>query len=200
MKPFNVEDLLRQARPPEPDSDYETNFLAQVQRRIAAAPRGDPLLDRQPRPRRSWLPVLSAVAAAACGLIAGFILWHRSGTADSYAKLKSGQALTDNLPMYVGRLQAIEQDGSHLRLVLSKEKNVPTSLPVWVELDDGKQRRTLDIFSGQTFRVGAEPVEVLANPDGEVMLIGRDFIWSNRDTVPEGSPVRVQAHLLPQKF
>jgi len=205
MKPFNVEDLLRQAQVPDPGAEYWAQFPQELHRRLAAA-----AADLPPRARnRQWLPGAWALAAAAaCGLIAGFMLWHQpsapslTDSAPSYssAELKDGQALSHYLPLYHGRLQAIEQEGSHLRLVLSKEKNVPASLPVWVELDDGQQRRTLDIFSGQNFRIGAEQVEVLANPDGEVMLIGRDFIWSNRDAAPPGSGVHVQAQLVPQKF
>ena len=205
MKPLNVEDLLRQAQVPDPGAQYWAQFPEELHRRLATAPASLP-----PRAReRQRLPAAWALAAAAaCGLIAGFILGHQPSTpsltdtspSDFSTGLKDGQALSHYLPFYHGRLQAIEEDGTHLRLVLSKEKNVPASLPVWVELDDGQERRTLDIFSGQNFRIGSEQVEVLANPDGEVMLIGRDFIWSNRDAAPRGGGVHVQAQLVPQKF
>jgi hypothetical protein len=195
MKPPDLEKHLRAANVPDRGAAYWANFPESVKRRLGT--------ERPPAERRrmGWLPASVAVGTAVGGVVLGFFLWHRPAQAlDAYSRLKSGQALYEALPRYLGRLQAIEQDGNGLRLVLSKERDVPPSLPVWVEIYESGHRRSLVIFSGQSFRFGGGDIEVLANPEGQVMLVGEDFLWTNRGKPAATDGMRVEARLLPKVF
>jgi hypothetical protein len=194
MKRAELEARLRAARAPARDPAYWAEFPAAVLRRIEA--RRMPA--EHPRPRRRTAAWIAAAAAAAAGLCAGYFLWGRPGLrAETYVRLRDGQALREALPLYLGRLQAIEQDGDGLRLVLSPRKDVPASLPVWVEVGDGRDRRALDTFSGQSFRFRGEDIEVLADPDGQVLLVGPGFVWSNRGAAAGAGGLQAAARVLP---
>lgn len=194
MKDDDLENQLRAARVPERDEDYWLRFPQTVLGRIGAA------RTQRHRSSRRRQGLLLAAAAGACGLAAGLLLSHRPPRPDAYARLESGQALRETVPLYLGRLRAIEQEGDSLRLVLSKDRDVPPSLPVWVEIDDGHSRRVLDTFSGQSFRLGDQTVQVLANPEGEVMLVGERFLWTNRGPAAPEPAIHAKARVLARDF
>jgi len=180
---------------PEHAADYWINFPESVKRRL--------MLKWEPVNRkRFWWPIAAwSLIAAVCGIVLGFAIWHRPPSApDAFEKLKNGQALRETMALYLGRLQAIEQDGNGLHLVLSKTKDVPMSVPVWVEIYDGRQHRALITFSGQSFLLGNERIQVLANPDGQVILVGEGFLWSTGGKASTPGGARVEAQLLSREF
>jgi hypothetical protein len=195
MKPLNLEECLKAAHVPEHSAEYWADFPESVRRRLEIPPAP------AERRRKAWLPALWGAGAMALGILIGLMIWDRKPPLrDPYDRLKSGEALHEFLPLYLGRLQAIVQDGDHLQLVLSPEKDVAPSLPVWVDINEGRQHRALVTFSGQSFRVGNDLVQVLANPEGQVMLVGNGFLWSNRGATPSTDGVRIEARLLPNNF
>ena len=68
-----------------------------------------------------------------------------------------------------------------IHLSLAEEASVPQSQPLWIKVCEGKVCRSIITFSGQVVQIADKPVEVLADAQGGVMLVGEHFFWSSRE-------------------
>ena len=67
-------------------------------------------------------------------------------------------------------------------------------LRILVASDDGSHPYTITCT-----RTGEE-IEVLADPDGQVMLVGEDFLWTNKGPPRTTGGIQMEAKLLRDDF
>jgi len=122
-----------------------------------------------------------------------FGLWRERKPSDTFALFQNEKTVREILAMFPNRIRAIEQDEHDVRLVLSDNADVPDSTPLWIKICDGKKCRVVVTFSGQGFQIAKESVEVLADAQGHVMLVGNQFIWSSAEPNQARDRLRIQA-------
>jgi hypothetical protein len=191
MNEPDVDTLLRGARLPQRPDEYWDEFPSRVIRRLQAEKRGA----TRPRP---WRLGVSLAAAAACGLVVGFVIWHRrpapGGIQDA---LRDGRVLRELQAQYPGRLRAIIQDEKGMHTQLSDLADVAASDPVWLEIRDGSDDRVVVTFSGQLVRFGSRDVMVLSDLGGQVMLVGDGFFWSHQVSTGLARTLQIRAEQIP---
>jgi hypothetical protein len=195
MNDFELDRSLKAARVPERPEEYWEDFPRRVSVRLRTAP-----VRRRVEPR--WQPRLAwgAGAAFAC-LVIGFAIgqWHgRPRPTDPYAALQSEKMLREVLTFFPNRVRAIVQDERGLHLVLSDKPDVPVSTPLWIKVCDGNQCRAVVTFSGQELQIARERVEVLADAQGGVMLVGDRLFWSSAE--PDRAPGRLRIQSRPLAY
>jgi hypothetical protein len=185
MSPDALDRILKEGRVPGRADEYWKAFPGLVRQRLRVSTEGAP---------RRWRLGLALAAATACGLLLGFVLWHRHLPAGfAYDSFKDGRILRELQARYPGRLQAIVQDGSGLHTQLSDVADVSASDPILLEIRDGKDHRVIVTFSGQLVRCGSRNVMVLSDISGQVMLVGDGFFWSHQASTGLEDIVRVRA-------
>lgn len=196
MTDFELENKLKSARVPEPAPEYWEHFP----RRVLAGLRAPKAATSVWKPRWGLRLAWGFGIAFTC-LVIGFFIghWHGRGEADSFALLQNEKVLREILTMFPNRVRAIEQDKQGVRLVLSDSADVPASPPLWIKICDGKNCREVVTFSGQELQIAKEKVEVLMDAQGQVMLVGNQFVWSSNEPVP-ADHLRIQARRLAYKL
>jgi hypothetical protein len=190
MTPEDLKSLARSSLDPERPDAHWADFPARVVAGLRAGAR--------PAARSRHLELAIALAAsAACGLIVGFALWHgRTAGAGSYESLRDGRMLRAQLTLYAGRLEAIVRDRNGLRTQLAAAPSVATGDPVCVEIRDGDERQVVVTFSGQPIKLADRAVMVLSD-GGQVILVGRDFLWTPSGAAGAASRLQIRAALIP---
>lgn len=204
MNDFELEKKLKSARTPEWPEDYWEDFPRQV---MAGLRRATPARESKPawRRRLGW----GLGVAFACFAIVFFvgqvrlrIAWSAKTSAsprtesDFLALLQNRKLLREILTMFPNRVRAIEQDASGMNLVLSEKPDVPVSTPLWIEICDGQNCRTAVTFSGQELQLGGKKIEVLADPRGQVILTGNNFVWSSAEPDRDAHGLRIRARVV----
>ena len=95
--------------------------------------------------------------------------------------------------MFPNQVRAIVQDEHGLNLVLSENKNVPVSPPIYVRICDGKHCSSLVTFSGQEIQIAGQKMTVLSDSHGGIILMGNDFAWSSREPSYAKSDLKIVA-------
>jgi hypothetical protein len=193
MKEFDLEKTLKAARVPDRPQEYWETFPGDVLARLRTTPKIRHTGHRW-RPQLAW----GFGVAFAC-LAIGFAIghWHAGRqTADPYALLQNEKVLREVLALFPNRVRAIVQDEHGLQLVLSDTADVPVSTPLWVKICDGPHCRAAVTFSGQSLDIAGERVEILANAEGDVMLVGDRLVWSSKGTGTSTNQWQIQARIL----
>jgi hypothetical protein len=110
--------------------------------------------------------------------------------------LENEAVIRETLAMFPNQVRAIIQDHDGMRLVLSEEADVPDSPPLWIKICNGKDCRVVVTFSGQSFQIAKETVEVLADAQGQVMLVGDRLFWSATGRSRSAAALRIRARPL----
>jgi len=176
MNDFELEKKLKAAQVPSRDEDYWESFPRLVSAKLRSAPATRSV-------ERHWLPRLAwgGSIAFAC-LVLGFVIGHWHGQSqknDAFALLQNEKVLREAWTLFPNRVRAIVQDEHGLQLVLSDQPDVPTSTPLWVKICNGKQCASLVTFSGQELNIAGQKITVLADAQGEIILEGSRFVWSD---------------------
>jgi len=189
MNRDELDHLLRSLRVPEATEEFREALPGSV---FSAITRGEGA-------HKTRRLTLGFAAAAACGLLIGFLLWHRPLSYERQAAaMEDGRTLHDLLTRYPGRLQAIIQDATGLHTQVSDRGEVSTSNPVWLEIKDGSDQQVVVTFSGQRIRCEGHDVVVLTDTSGDVMLVGDGFFWSRGATVGVAGTVQIRAGKISQ--
>lgn len=192
MNNDELDQLLRATRVPERGADYWADFPAQV---TAALARGRAASSTSTRRSRLVWPL---ALAAACAVLAVVLVWRPGARgANSVAWLKDQRALREVLTLFPHRVRAIVKDAHGVELVLSEHPDVPNSPPVWIEFEGGGRRGAAITFSGQQIEMAGERIEVLANPQGQITLVGERLFWSSEAPQLSSGAVRWRAQELP---
>ncbi len=190
VKQFDLRQLSQVAKLPNHSEGYWDRFPDRVIKRLQT--------ERAPAVQHQSWRLGGLAAAAACGLILGFILWHHAPPAnDTFVTLRDGPVLRELLRRYAGRLHAIVQDASGLHTQLSKDADVSASNPIWLEIRDGDAHRVVVTFSGQQIRCGGTDVIVLSDVEGQIILVGDGFFWSHQISAGRASKVEIRAEQIP---
>jgi hypothetical protein len=185
MNPEDLDPILRAARIPERPDAYWQRFPDRVIGRLGHADR------RPPLPFGRLFALIAG--AAVCGLVLGFVLWHRDGRAVDEASLRDGRALRELVARYANHLQAVELDGNGFHTQLSAFADVAPSDPIWLEIREGADRRVIVTFSGQRIRCGGRDVVVLCDVGGQVLLVGDGFFWSQHASAGAAGKFQIRA-------
>ena len=182
MNHHELDALLRNSRPPDwPQAHWET-FPAQVVRRVRESEsradvfghRGD--LHRPGSWGRGW-----PSPPAWCWLSGWDPGSPREGL-DPQLVTASARLLSELTGLFPNTFRAVIIEGNQSRILLSEGESARGTEPVLVRLCHNGECLTIVTFSGERIEVGALQFEVLAGGQGDVLLVGEDFVWSRRDS------------------
>ena len=206
MNNVELERVLRSASVPERAGEYWERFPGQVTAEIHRGEAVAQVSKSAPATpgRRSWLalvlsqPTLALGAAAAC-LLLGFFLgtrtaWHTS-TDPQFTEAR--KCFNEIAPLFPNQVQTIVFDAAGAHLVLSEQADVPASPPLYVKITGPKGEQRFVTFSGQRIRVNGDSFDVLVDRQGEVLLVGKQSVWSSSDPGVKAGPYRIEARPLP---
>ena len=200
MNDSELDKTLQAARVPERPDEYWEAFPQRVLGELRAAPAERPVVTR---PERRWQPRLAwGFGLAAACLLIGVVSFNfglrqgRNGKPDAFAWLQNEHALREVLTLFPNRVRAIIQDEHGVQLVLSEQADVPASTPLWIKVCDGKQCRAIVTFSGQELQIARDKVEVLADAQGRIVLVGDRLFWSSAEPDRAAGSLRIQARPL----
>jgi len=208
MNDAELNEILKRAPVPEREADYWARFpgrvMAELERRRPAAPAP---AKTHASSAWAWTGVLrmllsrSALAAAVVviclglGFYLGF--WRGQRSLSNDPQLAAARKYFHEIEaLFPNQVQAIvfDQHGTHL--VLAQEPNVPASPPLYLKVCGPKGCQRFVTFSGQQIRVSGDVCDVLADGRGEVLLVGRQLVWSGAEAVAEGGSYQVEARAL----
>ncbi len=194
MNNAELDRLLKAAQPPEQSAEFWEQLLKRIQAKRHWESRRNENINLPSRPRAGvvwgW-----GFAGAAVLILVGFLAGNWYGKNDATALLQNEKLLREVLATFPNQVQAIIQDETGLHLALAETANVPQSQPLWLKICEGGICRTIVTFSGQMVQIADQPVEVLADPQGGVMLVGDHFFWSSEQGAI-GEQARIQARQL----
>jgi hypothetical protein len=194
MNDTDLNRILKSARVPEPPTEYWREFPGTVVRRLR---QGDGGGAAEPR-RRPALPFWSLGLATAClviGCAVGLWLAGRP-SAPNDLLAQNFELLREVTAMFPNSVRAVVADESGVRLVLSDQPDVPPSSPLLIRVCRGNRCQSVITFSGQTVELAGIPVEVLADAEGHVLLVGERVVWSSAEGGPLFADGKVEAHVL----
>ena len=193
MKDKELNEVLKRAAVPERGADYWERFPSQVtaeierRRQHARAERSaeaparwmaEAALRGRGRPRSAlW----SANRPSPSGwplvcLALGFVLgiWRGQRSPGYDPQLAEARKYFQEIEgLFPNQLQAIvfDQQGAHL--VLAQEPNLPASPPLYLKICGPEGCQRFVTFSGQQIRVNGDVCDVLADHQGNVLVVGR---------------------------
>lgn len=195
MTDAELKKLLQAAPVPERAPEFWERLPERINARVHWQQRRSENINLPSRPRVGvvwgW-----GLAGAAVLLLAGFLLGNWHSNKQTMALLQNEKLLREVLATFPNQVQAIIQDADGLHLALAEEANVPQSQPLWLKVCEGKLCRSIITFSGQVVQIADQPVEVLADARGGVMLVGEHFFWSSREGGMK-NPLQIKAQPLP---
>lgn len=187
----DLDRLLKKAALPATTGEYWDDFSGRAIRRLRQSSSQEFTRLRRTA-RLAW-----GIAALACVGCALLMFWRKPAPQSGDSFLQNKKAIEETLAMFPNRVRAIVIDEHGLNLVLSDKNDVPDSTPLWIRMCDGKHCASVVTFSGQNIDLAGRQLTALSNPRGDVMLVGKDFIWSS---VPAestgGGNLRVEARVL----
>jgi len=143
------------------------------------------------------------IAWAACALLAGVVLvlpllLRRDDapreTFGSFAQVQ--KCYREIETMFPNQIQAIMFNEAGSRIVLAEKADVPDSTPLYLKICGPRGCQQVVTFSGQQIRVNGENWDVLMDAAGNVLLVGRQFVWSSASHVPKLGEFRIETHPL----
>jgi hypothetical protein len=216
MNDKELNETLKRAAVPERGADYWERFPGQVtaemerRRQAALAERNADAGVRtvtDPSHAWSWATVLRSLVnkpafafgiAAVCltlGFALGFWRGQRSPGYDPQLA-EAQQYFREIQGLFPHQLQAIvfDQQGTHL--VLAQEANLPASPPLYLKISGPRGCQRFVTFSGQQIRVNGEACDVLADHQGNVLVVGRQLFWAGSKAVAGSGQYKIEARVL----
>ena len=143
-------------------------------------------------------PAFALGAAAAClalGFYLGFWRGQRSPSYDPQLA-EAQQYFREIQGLFPHQLQAIvfDQQGAHL--VLAPEPNLPASPPLYVKICGPGGCQRFVTFSGQQIHVNGDVCDVLSDHQGNVLLVGRQLLWSGSKAGAGSGKYQIEARTL----
>jgi hypothetical protein len=195
MKPSELAELLKSSRVPERSTEYWDDFPGRVTIRLRREDRGA----RQPKP---WVrrPALRIAALGVC-LVAVCLLFrvamqfaHNRDSEISAAQMDEAKHYYHELEtLFPNQLRAIVFDQKGPHLLLSNEPDVPRSPALFLKICGPKGCETLVTFSGQSIKINGEQMEVLADAQGKVIVMGNNRVWAGGN---DSGPIHIQSKAL----
>lgn len=180
MNNHELDNLLKSAAPPVVPAE----LWEEMPRRVTAGIRAQANREMPPasETRPWWTSWAWGFSGAAACLAIVFALGNWPAAESPNGLLQNAKLLREVLTLFPNQVQAIIQDEEGLRLSLADRPDVPASTPLWIQVCDGKHCRAFVTFSGQMVEFAGQRIEVLADAQGKVMLVGDHFFWSSVET------------------
>ena len=208
MNDSELNQFLRQATVPEREPEYWEQFPGRVTTELerrrqppAHHPRSNAAATGSWfAPLRSVLtrPVIALVVAVVC-LAVGYLLGvgkaRRTPRIDpEFASAR--QYFRELAALFPNQLQAIvfDQQGAHL--VLAAEPNLPASPPLYLKVCGPHGCQRFVTFSGQQIKVNGDAWDVLADGQGNILLVGQQQLWAGAATSARSGPYHIEARTL----
>jgi len=200
MKRSDLDKMLRSARLPGRPDEYWHHFPGRVTAKINQQSRS------QPEMRPCFTPARNRTRFAAWGLglatacvVIGLAIefWPGRGSRATTSQLAEAKKYFHELAvLFPNQIQAIvfDQDGPHL--ILADKADVPDSPAIYVKICGPGDCRSFVTFSGQQIRANGERYEVLASPEGQVMLVGKQGVWSGAQPADSSQGLHIEARQL----
>jgi len=196
MNNSELDQLLKSAPAPERPPDFWEHFpkhiIAKIRwhrQREAAAPEA---------PRRAFPSAWAMAAAAACFVLALTFTLYRSqirrGAAGEVARAE--KCYREIEAMFPNQVRAIIFDDRGPRMVLAEKADVPQSTPLYLKICGPGGCQQFVTFSGQQIRVYGDNCDVLLDAAGNVLLVGRQFVWSSASLARATGEYRIEARPL----
>jgi len=199
----HIAGLKEDAREAVPSGKLRARWTEQVMGRPRSTARD---LEREGRPAvfaRWWDAIRGrglawGFAAAACAALVFTVGYWRVGGRNiaSANLLQNTEWIRETLAMFPNRVRAITQDDQGLKLVLSDSDSVPASSPLYLRVCDGGHCVAIVTFSGQDIQVAGQKISVLADAQGKMILVGENFVWSEKEKVRGDTPLKIEARNL----
>jgi hypothetical protein len=143
-------------------------------------------------------PAFAFGIAAVCltlGFVLGFWRGQRSPSYDPQLA-EAQQYFREIQGLFPRQLQAIvfDQQGAHL--VLAQEPNLPVSPPLYLKICGPAGCQRFVTFSGQQIRINGEVCDVLSDHQGNVLVVGRQLLWSGSKPGTRSGQYQVEARTL----
>jgi hypothetical protein len=214
VKDSELEQLLKSAPvPPRPES-YWDSFPRRVMAKIHWLPAetvetvSRPLepgitplkrgVNEMPRWRGFRFATLG-LGMVVIGLLLAYVVGFRQGRNLSITDLQIVAArkyFQEVEALFPGQVQAIVFGQQGAQLVLADKPNVPTSSPIYLRICGPQGCQNYVTFSGQQIRFNGEVCEVLEDHQGNVLLVGRQMVWSSAQAAAKGSRYQIEARPL----
>ncbi len=165
--------LLKRAQLPELSAAYWEEFVGRATR----SSRRPEAAGAKVAP--NWVPRLAlGLTLIAVGVVLVIAFGRQRASLGNEALLQNASLVQQTMAMFPHRLRAIVIDEHGMKLLLSEDADVPSSPPLWVRYCDGRRCVSFVTFSGQEVVVGGQRITALADPRGEIVLIGKNFVWT----------------------
>jgi hypothetical protein len=212
MNDAELNEVLRRATVPEREAEYWERFpgrvIAELERRRQAVP-----TPAKTRASSAWAwtgvlgmllsrPALAAAVAVIClGLVFFLGFWRGQPALSNDSQLAAARKYYHEIEaLFPNQVQAIVFDQRGTHLVLAQEPNVPASPPLYLKVCGPKGCQRFVTFSGQQIRVNGDVCDVLADGRGEVLLVGRQLLWSDAKAVAASDGYQVEARALENRL
>lgn len=203
MKNSELEQVLKAAAVPERTQEFWERFPGRVLDEIR---RRAPLPFSKPSSYRSQQPIpfafrlaFAAGLAAACITLAFWLgFWRGQHSATVDPQLAAVQKYFHEIEgLFPNQVQALVFDQAGAHLVLADRPDVPVSAPLYLKICDANACRRFVTFSGQKIRVNGDVFDVLLDRQGDVLLVGEQWVWSSSQPAAGAGRYRIEARPLP---
>jgi hypothetical protein len=212
MNDSELNEVLKRATVPEREAEYWERFprrvTAELDRRSQTAP-----IHRRTEASRAWSSPAAfrflgtkaafAVGVAAVCLLLGFLigLWRGQRSTSNDPQLAAARKYFNEIEaLFPNQVRAIvfDQQGTHL--VLAQEPNLPASPPLYLKIRGPKGCQRFVTFSGQQIRINGDVCDVLADGRGDVLVVGRQLLWSGSRAGARQGPYQIEARALENRL
>ncbi len=211
MNNKQLDELLKSARVPERAGEYWEKFPGRVMAKLHWRVQKMEAGRRAEAQEHAWksrssgfrfvrVPAFGAVLALAC-IILGFVLgfWRgQHSLAPERAQLAEAlKCYREIAGLFPNQIQSIVFDQKGAHLVLAEQPNVPVSTPLYVKICGPAGCQRFVTFSGQQIRVNGDTFDVLVDRQGDVMVVGEQWVWSSSEPLQSVDGYRIEARPLP---
>lgn len=188
MTDEDLKALLRSVPEPARTPEYWEQFPAEAASAAARESRRPPA--GRPHSPSFWIwqaawavGGLAVVLAAAISLVlVSAPSRPRSTTPDLSACRKT---LLEMEGLFPGQLRSVVMQGNTSQVLVADARRAGPGQPAMVSFCQDRQCTTVLTFSGESVSLGGQTVEVLADRNGGVILVGSDYAWRTGEPAPK---------------
>ena len=195
MNDGDIDRLLKSVKVPERTDQYWREFPKKITTKLHGQPQVDSNATARHEP---WLrPALAfagiAIICVAVGLYLRQFGQHKNLSESSPELAAARKCYQELEELFPNQVRAIVFDEHGPQMVLAAKADVPKGPAVFLKICGPKGCESFVTFSGQEISVNGEKCEVLANGNGQVVLMGSHEVWTGNDSKGD---LRVESRML----
>jgi hypothetical protein len=196
MNNSDLDKLLKSARVPDRPLDFWENLPKRITAKVHWRSHGEKNLAIKARSRASFAWAFGV--AIVC--VAAFLpFWLSRNNPRQHPDLQVAQAqkyFREIEQLFPNQVRAIIFDDKGPRLMLAEQPDLPDETPLYLKVCGPKGCQRFVTFSGQQIRVNGETCDVLLDAAGNVLLVGRQIVWSSDSATRDTGGYRIEARRL----